>query len=61
MTYAVLVRIDAAGAWPVVAGPDTDLRGEEGARWRFVAETDDIDEAYRLHALLHEKRERGEL
>jgi hypothetical protein len=26
-------------------------------RWRLVAETDDIAEAHRLHALLQEQRE----
>lgn len=62
MIYAVLVRIDATGEWPVIAGPDTDLRRHTvaGARWRLVAETDDIAEAHRLHALLHEERQRGE-
>jgi hypothetical protein len=59
MTYAVLVRIDATGEWPVIAGPDTDLSRDAhgGVRWRLVAETDDIAEAHRLHALLQEQRE----
>lgn len=60
MTYAVLLRIDAAGEWPIVAGPDTDLSSgsDEAVRWRLVAQTDDVAEAYRLHALLHQQRER---
>ena len=63
MTYAVLLRIDAAGEWPVVAGPDTDLSvaSEKGVRWRLVAQTDDVAEAYRLHELLREQRESGRL
>jgi hypothetical protein len=58
MTYAVLLRIDAAGEWPVVAGPDSDLSAESdhGVRWRLVAQTDDEAEAYRLHALLQQQR-----
>jgi hypothetical protein len=60
MTYAVLLRIDAGGEWPVVAGPETDLHAdsESGVRWRLVAQTDDEAEAYRLHALLCEQRQR---
>ena len=61
MRYAVFVRIDAGGPWPVVAEPDTDLRSPDGARWLFVAATDDWHEADRIRAALHEQRERGEL
>jgi hypothetical protein len=63
MTYAVLLRIDAAGEWPIVAGPDTDLGlgSAQGVRWRLVAQTDDVAEAYRLHALLQQQRERRSL
>jgi hypothetical protein len=59
MTYAVLLKIDAGGEWPVVAGPDTDLHAhaKKGVRWRLVAQTDDVAEAYRLHALLQLQRE----
>jgi hypothetical protein len=59
MTYAVLLRIDATGEWPVLAGPDTDLRAAapDGARWRLVAQTDDETEARRLHAELRARAE----
>jgi hypothetical protein len=60
MNYAVLVRIDSTGRRPVIAGPETSLRGTEGARWQYVAETDDLSEAERIHALLRERLDRGE-
>jgi hypothetical protein len=46
-----------------VAGPDTDLHAQakKGVRWRLVAQTDDVAEAYRLHALLQLQRECREL
>jgi hypothetical protein len=61
MEYAVLLRVDAAGKCPVIAGPDTDLSGEDGARWRLIAETDDKREAFRLLCALHDKIVRGEV
>jgi len=61
MTYAVLVRLDAAGAWPVIVSADDELPGADSARWRFIAETPSLSEAVRLHAMLQDRRERGEL
>lgn len=61
MTYAVLVRLDAAGACPVIVSEGDELLATDGARWRFVAETDDLTEAIRLHAELRAQREGGEL
>ena len=52
MTYAVLVKIDSTGRRAVIAGPDTNLGGGAGARWQYVAETDDLTEAERIHAML---------
>jgi len=60
MNYAVLVRIDSTGRRPVIAGPGTNLRGSDGARWQYVAETDDLSEAERIHALVLERLDRGE-
>ena len=61
MTYAVLVRLDAAGACPVIVSADDELVSTEGTRWRFVAETDNLSEAIRVHGELRERGERGEL
>jgi len=36
----VLIRIDAAGEWPVVVDDEQSLAGEDDARWRFVAEVE---------------------
>jgi hypothetical protein len=58
MTYAVLVKIDAAGRRAVIAGPDTFLNGGEGARWQYVAQTNDLSEAERIHEVLRAKLER---
>jgi len=33
-------RINAAGEWPGVVDDDGDLRSNDGARWRFVAEVE---------------------
>jgi len=61
MSYTVLVPIDSAGKWPVVAEEDEQLFSDEGDRWRFVASMDDEGEAWRLVGQLHAKRQRGEL
>jgi hypothetical protein len=61
MTYTVLVRIDSAGKWPVVAEEDEQLFSDEGDRWRFVATVDTWAEAQQLREELHQQRERGEL
>ena len=56
MTYAVLVKIDATGRRAVIAGPETSLAGG-GARFQYIAQTDDLAEAERIHAMLREKLE----
>jgi hypothetical protein len=61
MTYTVLVRIDSAGRWPVVAKEDEEPFSDAGARWRFVASVSTWAEAQRLREELHRQRERGEL
>jgi hypothetical protein len=57
MTYAVLVKIDATGRRAVIAGPETNLAGSGGARFQYVAQTDDLSEAERIHAMLRERLE----
>ncbi len=53
MTYCVLVRIDSEGDSPVLLSDDSaPLVGEEGVRFRFVAETDDEMEAVRIADLV---------
>lgn len=62
MKYGVFVRTDPAGPWPVIVGPDTPFFEEsKRVRWRYVAQTDDIEEARWIRTALHEQRERGEL
>ena len=61
MAYAVLLRLDAAGACPVIVSADDELPSADGTRWRFVAATDSLAEAVRLHEQLHERQVRGEL
>ena len=36
----MFIRIDAAGECPVVVDDDEDLRSNDGARWRFVAQVE---------------------
>jgi hypothetical protein len=56
MAYAVLLRLDMAGALPVILHDDDGpLPPEEGVRWRFVAQTDDHDEAVRIAELLRNR------
>ncbi len=53
MTYTVLLRLDPAGACPVILRDDSEpLPGGEGVRCRLVAETDDDMEAARVAELL---------
>jgi hypothetical protein len=52
MTYAVLVRFDSAGAWPVIVSADDKLENSDGTRWRFVAAVPTFQEAVRLHRQL---------
>lgn len=61
MTYAVLVRFDGAGAWPVIVSADDTLFSSDGTCWRFVAAVETFPEAVRLHGQLLARRERGEL
>jgi hypothetical protein len=61
MTYAVLVRYDGAGAWPVIVSADDKLFCSDGTCWRFVAAVETFQEAVRLHGLLLARRERDEL
>ena len=51
--YTVLLRLDSAGACPVILSEDSEpLSGEEGVRYRFVAQTDDHGEGIRVGELL---------
>jgi hypothetical protein len=61
MTYTVLVRIDAAGReTPVVLDEDClPVVGEDGVRFRLVAETDDELEAFRVAHLIRERCRAG--
>lgn len=62
MLYGVFVRIDSTGPWPVIVGPDTPFfDGDRKARWRYVSETNDIEEARWIRAALPERLGRGEL
>lgn len=42
----VLVRIDAAGEYPVVVDDDETLLAGEGARWRYVCDVGSIAEGH---------------
>jgi hypothetical protein len=54
MKYGVFVRTDSTGPWPVVVTPETVFHDEDRqARWRLVAQTDDIEEARWVRATLH--------
>jgi hypothetical protein len=62
MPYAVLLRLDAAGACPVILRDDSEpLTGGEGVRYRFVAETDDQVEAVQVADLLQRRMTAGEV
>jgi hypothetical protein len=62
MTYAVLLRLDGAGACPVILREDSEpWTGGEGVRWKLIAETDDHGEAIRVAELLQRRCDAGEL
>jgi len=62
MRYTILLRFDSAGVCPVLLQEDYEpLGGEEGVRWRLVAQTDECDEAIRIVEDLRRRREAGEL
>jgi hypothetical protein len=62
MKFGVFVRTDSTGPWPVIVTPETVFGADDRrALWRYVAQTDDFEEARSVRAALHEKRERGEL
>jgi hypothetical protein len=61
MAYAVLLRLDSAGPCPVIVHDDDQLLCSEGARWRFVAETDDHREAIRVAELLQRRCDSGDV
>lgn len=49
MVYAVLLRLDASGARPLVLREDSPpLGSEKGVLYRFIAQTDDHGEAVRV-------------
>jgi len=61
MKYAVFLKSDKDGTWPVVLRSVDDVQIGAGSRWRFIAETDDEAEAWTLHARLQAQVEGGEL
>jgi hypothetical protein len=62
MSYAILLRLDSAGACPVLLREDAELlTSDKGVRWRFVAETDDHVEAVRLVEMLQQRCQAGEV
>jgi hypothetical protein len=60
MAYAILLRIDAHGARPELVREDDKLPPEKGVRWRYVARTDDYEEALRVAEALRRRCEAGE-
>jgi len=62
MRYTILLRFDSTGVCPVLLQEDYEpLGGEEGVRWRLVAQTDERGEAIRIVEELRRRREAGEL
>jgi hypothetical protein len=56
MFYAVLLRLDSAGACPVIVPEDAPpLGSEKGVRYRFVAQTNDHGEAVRVVEVLQRR------
>ena len=54
----VLVRIDAAGEYPVVVDDEgTQLAGEAGASWRYVCDVGTIAEGHRVCAVWLARRQ----
>ena len=60
MAYCLLLRFDSAGPCPVVLRDDEQLIGGDGARYRFIAETDTWEEADAKIAELYRKIEAGD-
>jgi len=61
MSFLIVLRFDSDGACPVVVREDDELFSSDGARWRLVAQTDDLAEAARVVELLRQRRDAGEL
>jgi hypothetical protein len=62
MPCAVLLRIDPAGACPLILRDDSEpLTGGDGVRHRFVAETNDHVEAVQVADLLQRRINAGEM
>jgi hypothetical protein len=61
MAYCLLLRFDSAGPCPVVVRDDERLIGGDGARYRFIAETDTWEEADAKIAELYRQIEAGAL
>lgn len=59
MCYAILVRRDEAGECPVLVHQYDTLMTSRGVLWRFIAETDDHEEAIRTVELLQRRYEKG--
>jgi hypothetical protein len=57
MCYAILLRQDEAGECPVLVSQYDKLLTSRGVRWRFIAQTDDHDEAIRTVELLQRRYE----
>jgi hypothetical protein len=52
MCYAILLRQDEQGQRPVLVHQHDTLPSGPGVRWRFVAQTEDREEAVRTVELL---------
>ncbi len=57
VSYAILIREDEAGVCPVLVRQYDRLLTSRGVRWRFIAQTDDHDEALRTMELLQRRCE----
>ncbi len=56
---SVMVRIDSAGESPVLIREETQLLSIDGAKWRWVADTEDEEEALAIVDYLEWERRRA--
>ncbi len=56
---SVLLRLDAAGPYPVLVDDDEKLLTSEGVRWRFVANVATRDEGLEIVLRLRRELEAG--
>jgi hypothetical protein len=62
MRFWIVLRIDSAGACPLILSDDSaPLTRMEGVRYRLVAQTDDHGDAVRVTELLQRRCQSGEL